>query len=136
MASWIGVGDIQVYVSDFERALRFWSEGLGLPVADKEIEDGGGFARLEFPQGGPSLNLVGPVDAWDEEDYPAPGSRPSVVFDVLATDFDATLARLVACGGVQDGSVENFNGLRVVTVIDPDGNAFDLVEIKEEDAPE
>ncbi|MEW6251767.1 MAG: VOC family protein [Planctomycetota bacterium] len=129
------VGDIHIYVSNFPLALRFWADGLGLEVAEKEISPHSGFARLNFADGGSSIRLLGPVEPWEPEERPTlPGVRPTVSFDITTTEFDATLARLLENGGRQADEIEAYNGLRVATIADPDGNLFELLEIGEEDA--
>ena len=126
------IGDIHVYVSDFTLALRFWADGLGLQVAEKEISPHTAYARLDFPDGGPSIRLLGPVDAWDPDAQPPPGKYPAVRFDITTGDFDATLLRLLEHGGQQIDEIESYNDLRIVTVCDPDGNAFELLEVRED----
>ncbi len=126
------IGDIHVYVSDFALALRFWAEGLGLEVIEKEVSPHSAYARLDFPDGGPSLRLLGPVDPWQPDEQPPPDTRPGVRFDITTSDFDAVLARLLECGGRQVDEIESYEHLRGVTIADPDGNLFELLEIKEE----
>jgi predicted enzyme related to lactoylglutathione lyase len=124
------VGDVHVYVTDFTLALRFWADGLGLEVEEKEISAHSGFARLNFPDGGSSLRLLGPVPPWPA-DLPRP-EAPTIRFDITTDDFETVLARLVEHGGEKVDEVEEYNGLRIVTVADPDGNAFELLEIQED----
>ncbi len=128
----ICIGDVQVYVSDFERGLRFWAEGLELEIVRREQSSALAYARLEFPDGGPAIELIGPVDPWEPDERPPPGARPMVRFDVLTTRFDETLARLLECGGTQEDEIETYNDLRGVTLADPDGNTFELMETSEE----
>ncbi len=130
------IGDVHIYVSDFPLALRFWADGLGLEVAEKEISPHSGYARLNFADGGSSLRLLGPVDPWEPDELPAPGTRPAIRFDITTTDLDAVLARLLEHGGQQVDEIETYNDLRVVTLADPDGNAFELLEIREDDLEE
>ncbi len=126
------IGDIHIYVSDFKLALRFWAEGLGLEVAEKEVSRHSAYARLDFPDGGSSLRLLWPVEPWDPDVQPPPGKYPAVRFDVTTDDFDATLVCLLEHGGQQVDEIETYNDLRIVTVTDPDGNLFELLEIREE----
>jgi catechol 2,3-dioxygenase-like lactoylglutathione lyase family enzyme len=126
------IGDIHIYVSDFKLALRFWAEGLGLEVAEKEVSRHSAYARLDFPDGGSSLRLLWPVEPWDPDVQPPPGKYPTVRFDVTTNEFDATLVRLLEQGGQQVDEIETYNDLRIVTVADPDGNLFELLEIREE----
>lgn len=131
----LSVGDVHIYVSDLVAALRFWADGLGLEVVEKEIAPQTGYALLEFPDGGPPLRIIGNVDRWEvDEERPAPGSRPGFAFDVTTSTFDETLVRLLEHGGRQLGEIETYNDLRVVSLADPDGNVFELLEIPEHDA--
>lgn len=122
------VGDLHIYVSDFPAALRFWCDGLGLRIVDREESLAAGFALLEFPEGGPSIRLFTADAAWGEEARPPTGSRPTIRFDLVTTDFDGALVRLIEHGGVRVDEIEEYEGLRVVTVADLDGNEFLLVE--------
>jgi len=128
----LSIGDIQIYVTDFERALKFWAEGLGLRVAEKEVTAHSAYARLEFPDGGPALDVLAPADPWEPGTRPEPGSRPGTGFDITTSDFDDTLIRLIEFGGQQVGRIETYNDLRFVTIADPDDNTFDLLELPEE----
>jgi catechol 2,3-dioxygenase-like lactoylglutathione lyase family enzyme len=127
----LAIGDIHVYVIDFEAALSFWTTGLQLEVAEKDESEHGSFARLDFPDGGPSLVLIAPVEPWDTRYRPEPGTTPGFSFEVATTDFDGTLTRLLESNGQQIGETETYNDLRLATVADPEGNAFELVEVPE-----
>ena len=126
------IGDIHVYVSDFTMALRFWADGLGLEVAEKEVSAHSAYARLDFTDGGPSIRLLGPVEPWPPDGAPPAGVYPTVRFDVTTSEFDATLVRLIEHGGRQVDEIDTYNDLRAVSVADPDGNLFELLEIHEE----
>lgn len=126
------VGDLHVYVSDFPLALRFWADGLGLTIREKEVSQHSAYARLDFPDGGPSLRLLGPVQPWPEQTRPPDETYPDVRFDITTSAFDDALVRVLEHGGRQVGEIETYQGLRAVTVADPDGNAFELLEIGEE----
>lgn len=123
------IGDIYIFVSDFNLALRFWQDGLGLEVTEQEVTKSSAFAVLEFPDGGPALRLFGGVAPWPPGQRPDTGSRPMVHFDVLTDTFDETLVRVLEAGGRTAGEVEEYDGNRIVSVADPDGNTFDLVEL-------
>ena len=128
------IGDIHIYVSDFTLALRFWADGFGLTVAEKEISPHSAYARLDFPDGGPSIRLLGPVMPFDSADRAAPDTGPEVRFDITTSDFDGTLARALEHGGRQLDEVESYEHLRAVTLADPDGNLFELLEIEDDGA--
>jgi predicted enzyme related to lactoylglutathione lyase len=129
----LSIGDIHVYVQDFNLALRFWADGLGLSVVESEVTSASAFALLEFPGAGPSIRLFGGATPWPENARPEIGTRPTISFDIVASDFDDTLVRLIECGGEQLGEIETYSGLRVVTIADPDGNAFELLEVPEDE---
>ncbi|MFO0839481.1 MAG: VOC family protein [Phycisphaerae bacterium] len=128
----LAIGDIHIFVHDFELALRFYRDGLSLRVAEREVSAHSAFARLDFPDGGPSIRLFGSVEAWPESTRPAVGTRPTIRFDVTVSDFDATLVRLLEAGGKQADEIEAYGGIRVVTIADPDGNTFELLELPRE----
>jgi len=125
------IGDIHVYVADFSLALRFWSDGLRLKVLHKEVGQAAAYAELECAAGGPSVHLLGGAEPWPAGARPAVGARPTVRFDVLTTEFDDTLVRLLEHGGEQVGEIEEYESWRLVTLADPDGNTFDLIETPE-----
>lgn len=125
----LSVGDIHIFVSDFPLALRFWRDGLGLNVVEQQSATASPFAVLEMPDGGPAIRLFGGVKPWREDERPPVGERPTVRFDIATSDFDGTFSSLLDCGGLQLDPVEEYEGYRVVTVADPDGNSFELVEI-------
>lgn len=123
------IGDVHIYVSDFVSALRFWADGLGLEVAEKEVSANAAYAELLFPDGGPAIRLFGPVDAWPAGERPEVGSRPTVRFDIATAEFDDTLVRALEHGGQQLDDIETYDGMRTVTLADPDGNSFELFEL-------
>jgi catechol 2,3-dioxygenase-like lactoylglutathione lyase family enzyme len=128
----LAIGDIEVLVHDFNLALRFWVDGLGLRIVEKEVTQASAFALLEFPEGGSAIRLFGGAEPWAEEEMPLVGTRPMVRFDVITSDFDATLVRLLECGGEQLDEIETYGDSRAVTIADPDGNSFELLEVPED----
>jgi len=128
----LAIGDIHIFVHDFNLALRFWVDGLGLNVVEKEVSGASAFALLEFPTAGPAIRLFAGAEPWPEETRPNVGTHPTVRFDIVTSDFDAELVRMIECGGEQIGEIETYGDSRVVTVADPDGNTFELLEVPEE----
>ena len=124
------IGDVHIYVSDFDAAMRFWAEGLNLRVVEREQSAASAYALLELPDGGPNLRLFSAPRR--EQQPPEPGTAPTISFDVLTDEFEATLVRLLEHGGRQLDEIEQFEGLRVVTLADPDGNRFELIEVPPE----
>ena len=129
----LAIGDLHIYVHDFDRALRFWSEGLGLQAVEKEVSQASAFALLEFPGGGSAIRLFGGAEPWPEDQWPIVGARPMIRFDVVTAEFDATLVRLMDHGGRQVDQIETYGKSRVVTIADPDGNTFELLEVPEDE---
>jgi predicted enzyme related to lactoylglutathione lyase len=129
----LAIGDIHIHARDFAVALRFWGDGLGLVTAEQETTPEGTYARLDFPDGGPSLVLISESDVPGAAP-PEPDAEavPAVSFEVTTDEFDDTLVRLLECGGQQFGEVEEYSGLRLATIADPEGNAFDLIELPAE----
>ncbi len=131
-------------VSNLERALAFWGEGLGMEIVMQQEKQGGYFeaivgehgvdvrqAHVAFGGEGPRIELF-------EYRSPAAGhvtARPADVgfahICVACDDLDATLERLVAAGGtavsapivVDTGA--NAGG-RAVYVRDADGHTVEL----------
>ncbi len=121
----LSIGDVHIYVSDFDAAMRFWAEGLGLRVVEREQSAASAYALLELPDGGPNLRIF---LAPRGDGAPPPETAPAVSFDVLTDEFEDVLVRLLEHGGRQLDEIEQFEGLRVVTLADPDGNRFELIE--------
>ena len=128
----LAIGDIHIFVNDFNLALRFYCDGLELQPVEQHVSSGSSYALLEFPSGGPAIRLFGGADPWPEGERPDVGSRPTVRFDIVSADFDATLVRLMEHGGRQVGEIETYGSSRVVTIADPDGNTFELLEVPED----
>ena len=128
----LAIGDIYLYVDDIDQALRFWADGLKLEVGEKDSDKHSAFARLDFPEGGPSLILITECER-SETDTPAHEDTPlRVSFEIATSDFDATLVQLLEQGGQQLNEIETYNDLKMVTLADPEGYCFDLIEIPEE----
>jgi catechol 2,3-dioxygenase-like lactoylglutathione lyase family enzyme len=131
-------------VSDLDRSLRFWRDGLGMREAISQEKRGGyleavvrepgahvRMVHLEFPGGGSRIELF---------QYLAPeggrvdGKPADVGFShvcVVCPDVDGLLERLVAAGGSPLGPPADVDtganaGGRCVYVRDPDGHVCEL----------
>ncbi len=122
----LSIGDVHLYVSDFEAAMRFWAEGLGLRVVEREQSAASAYALLELPDGGANLRIF--LAPPGQAGPPPIETAPAVSFDILTDEFEDVLVRLLEHGGQQLDEIEQFEGLRVVTLADPDGNRFELIE--------
>ncbi len=129
----LAVGDVHVFVHDFDKALEFWVQGLGLELVEKETTEATQFALLEFPAGGPALRLFGGAQPWQPDERPPLGLRPTIRFDLMTDEFDDVLVKALDHGGRQVEEIETYSGCRVVTICDPDGNTFELVEVPDQD---
>lgn len=127
------IGDVHVYVSDFVAALRFWSDGLGMQVIEREVSDHSAYAHLESADGGPGIRLFGVTEPWEEGERPMVGARPTIRFDMATDAFEETLVRLLEHGGMQIDEIETYEGLRTVTIADQDANSFELFEVPPEE---
>jgi glyoxylase I family protein len=108
------VEQVWFWVSDMDRAVAFYTEGLGLTAVRRHGDE---WAELEA--GGVRLALHGGAS----DDRPAGGT---VVFEVEDLD-EARFA--VELHGVELGDAGEAEGLaRFVSFTDPDGNRMQLIE--------
>lgn len=111
------IGSVVIECHDFGRMLAFWSEALGYrprrpPTADWVV--------LEDPTGrGPNVSLTGPGGPPDE-DY-------RFHFDLYTTRPLAEVERLVRLGARVRQAPSP--GHDFVTLEDPDGNPFDVIDV-------
>ncbi|MFF5029182.1 VOC family protein [Streptomyces collinus] len=110
-------------VSDQDRALRFYTEVLGMEVtADREMPQGRWLQVA--PEGAQTVfTLSGPGMGGFE-----PGSVRGIM--LVTTDVDADCARLAAAGTSVQGPDELPWG-RMASFTDPDGNGLMLLTEKE-----
>ena len=114
----IWVGSIVVDCNDFPRMAGFWQEALHY-VPREPAEDG--CVVLKDPEGqGPNLTLnltsEGPL-----EEY-------RLHLDLYASDPEGEVERLLRLGATMKRSPEP--GADFVTLADPDGNLFDVIDKK------
>jgi predicted enzyme related to lactoylglutathione lyase len=104
-------GFVTVDAADPAALARFWSAALDRPVAEQWNQ----YVWLEAPPGHPKLAFQGVPDG---------GDRPNRIhLDLGALDVDATVARLLTLGATLVRTMEE-DGLRWVTLADPEGNVF------------
>lgn len=113
-------GFIAFPASDFEASMVFYRDHLGLPVLE-EGEDGfSRFARFDCP------GLPIHVYEWTKD-----FNRAHTGLQLYVRDVDFLYAELKGKGVFFNGAVRDEPwGGRVVTVRDPDGNLFDLLDIE------
>jgi catechol 2,3-dioxygenase-like lactoylglutathione lyase family enzyme len=134
---------VVVFVSDADRGLAFYGDGLGLAmIMDREFEGPwpemfGGVTspRLramilgdpEHPDRGQVelLTFAHPVSA-------GPGVHPIAIGSVMLSfmvDLAEVLPRLVAAGGTDVRRATLNNGVDVATLRDPDGTLVELLNV-------
>ena len=103
-----------VYVSDLDRALRFYRDGLGFAL--EHIDDPPARAVVTQPAAVLHLDL-----------NPAKAGTSTV--HMLTDDLDGVCERLKNAGvPLQQPPTVQPWGLRDIAVADPDGNVFELAE--------
>ena len=103
--------------SDFEASLTFYRDLLELPIAAEGVDAFSRFAH--FDCGGFGIHLY---------EWTKPFSRAHTGLQLYVADVDALHAELVSKGVEFNSCVRDEPwGGRVVTVKDPDGNLFDLL---------
>jgi predicted enzyme related to lactoylglutathione lyase len=103
---------------DAQEAASFWAAALGRTVADGASGD----------------------NAAVNADPAIPGSRVSfhrvpegktvknrVHFDLITTDFDAEVDRLIGLGATKLNEIKKDAGAHWATLADPEGNEFDVI---------
>ena len=121
---------ICIDVDDMERAVAFYTQGLGLRVGRRFKSD---FVEI--------LGASSPIDLL----FNAPGTRPvsasegvrnysrhwtPVHLDFVVEDIDAAVARLQRCGAVLEMPVADRAWGRIAGLADPFGHGLDLLEFK------
>ncbi|MCZ8255076.1 MAG: VOC family protein [Bacteroidia bacterium] len=121
---------ICIDVDDMERAVAFYTEGLGLRVGRRFKSD---FVEI--------LGAGSPIDLL----FNAPGTRPiagsegvrhyarhwtPVHLDFVVEDIDAAVARLQQFGAVLEMPVAERVWGRIAGLADPFGHGLDLLEFK------
>jgi catechol 2,3-dioxygenase-like lactoylglutathione lyase family enzyme len=109
---------LTIFVSDLDRAKRFYTDSLGLAVVRDLVEGPVRWLQLAAGQRTPGILLMPGRHRGD------PGELPGVQLET--DDLDAECARLRAARVPVDGPHERPWG-RDATFTDPDGNVFILV---------
>lgn len=103
--------------SDFEASLRFYRDLLGLPVVKEGTDDFSRFAH--FDCSGFGIHVY---------EWTKPFNRAHTGLQMYVDDVDALHTELRSHGVKFSGEIRDEPwGGRTVTVADPDGNLFDLL---------
>lgn len=115
----VKAGFIAFPAADFEASLIFYRDHLGLPVLKEGTDDFSRFARFDCP------DLPIHVYEWKKE-----FKREHTGLQLYVKDVDSLYRELKELGVQFNGPIRDEAwGGRVVTVKDPDGNLFDLLNI-------
>ena len=113
------IGSIVMECKDFSRMMAFWEAALGYEHREPPSED---WVVLRDPRkSGPNISLQ-KVREGPTEDY-------RFHFDLYSSDLPGEVERLLALGAVlREPAME---GRDFVTLADPDGNPFDVVDARD-----
>jgi catechol 2,3-dioxygenase-like lactoylglutathione lyase family enzyme len=110
-------GILTVMVSDFDRAVRFYTETLGLTL---KMRAGDGWAEIEAPGVQIGLHAAGPHG-------PQPGGASGMSLGLMVDDLDEAAATLRA-RGVEVAPPTQGEGARFAFFKDPDQTPLYLFE--------
>jgi predicted enzyme related to lactoylglutathione lyase len=118
----INGGLATIYVSDMDRAVKFYTESLGLKL---QYQAGAGWAQLDAGKG-LTLGLHGIHGGG-----PQPGQNGSTVIGFeLDEPMDQAYEKLSNSGVRFQGPIQDTEHVRLAYFSDPDGNSFYLSENK------
>ena len=120
MPQLIKKGMATVFVSDVSRAVKFYSEVLGMRVKSHWSEE---FAEVEMPG-----LIIGLHPA--TKHGPKPGSSGSISIGLEVDDLDSSMHQLKEKGVSFQGAVTEDGPVRLAFFGDPDGNALYLSQAK------
>lgn len=121
-----GVAEVALYVEDLERATKFYTEVLGLPLT-------AAFGEARFLQTGPNSTLIlFTIEGIQNRVsvIPAHGARGDqhVALAVPAAEMDVWRERLKAHGVEIEHEQDWSQGTRSIYFRDPDNNSLELIE--------
>jgi len=114
-------GNATVMVRDFERALRFYTETLGLRLL---YQAGHEWAEISAGDG-----LTIGLHAWGGRG-PAPGSASGISLGLTVPAIEAAVAELARRGVEFRGQIVDNENVKLAFFADPDGNPLYLCEVK------
>jgi len=115
-------GTATIYVSDIDRAVKFYSNVLGMRVKSHFSKD---YAELEMP--GLTIGLHPPTKSG-----PPPGSSGSISLGFLVDDLDSVVSNLKGQGVEFRGNVIDDGPVKLAFFGDPDGNSLYLTQMKKD----
>jgi catechol 2,3-dioxygenase-like lactoylglutathione lyase family enzyme len=113
------VGSIVIDCKNFERMIAFWKAALGYEFRHPPSED---WALLCDPHKmGPNIALQKDLDGLGENHW--------IHFELYSSEPEGEVQRLLQLGATMRQPAKE--GFDYVTLADPDGNPFDVVEARE-----
>lgn len=124
----INGGNATVFVSDMDRAVRFYTEVLGLRLTNRF---GDNWATVDAGKG----LTIGLHPASPR--YPAPGTKGSMMLGMeIDESIERAVTRLSERGAQIQGSIVRSEEGNFATLEDPDGNEIYLWEVNRAVVPE
>ena len=122
----VGLAEAVLYVSDLERAARFYMEALGLPVT-------AAFDDARFLQTGQDSTLIlFDINKLEKRESPIPGhgahGRGHVALAIAAEEMDAWRQRLLDHGVAIEHEQDWPQGTHSIYFRDPDQNSVELID--------
>ncbi len=118
------IGLVWIAVSDLQAAIQFYTETVGLKLA--ELNDQYGWAELEGPDGGTRLGIA-QMPPKNDDDV-KPGQNAIMTFTVKS--LEKAVSEMKQKGTRFIGDVEEIPGhVKMQMVQDTDGNRFQMVEV-------
>ncbi|WP_281375569.1 VOC family protein [Haloferula luteola] len=115
-------GNASVYVTDMDRAVRFYTESLGFPLKVRIANE---WAEIDAGDG----LIIGLHIANPPGTVPA-GTRGAINIELKAVRPLEEVKEVLGSRGVTfDGEIINYENVRLLTVLDPDGNAIILAQV-------
>lgn len=122
---------VAVVVSDRDRAIRFYRDGLGLQVRAEDEETG--YVELSLGKGTAALSLIVPRREWGEPHYSEARSRvgtpTGIVFQTDSVPALELRLRHLGAQVTQSPQDQPWGG-RTLRFTDPDGNEFLAFEVE------
>ena len=121
---------INIDVDDLERALEFYTEGLGLQLRRRLGSDVAELAGASSPVF---------LTQHESGTLPAPGTPATryyerhwtpVHLDFVVPDLEAAVRKAVTAGAAPDGEIREFDWGRFLVMVDPFGNGFCILQFK------
>jgi catechol 2,3-dioxygenase-like lactoylglutathione lyase family enzyme len=120
----LSFGPVQVFVSDIEKAEKWYSKVLGMKTLQKYPD----FKCVLMRFGGVEFDIGTPVPCWGEGwDKVKIGGRTSIFFESSGIEKDWAGLKKKGAKVVEELSKRPW-GERKAVFADPDGNEFNLIE--------